>query len=135
MAILPNTDLRNRGPGPFIAGAERGHAGQVGLEGEHDDVVHGTEVVAELFQRNAAIQPQLHVCIDSGPRRVEPAVGPMSANLDLAHGGEILLKSATIVLAELIAERTSFVEGRIKDAAAALQTSPLPGRAALGFYE
>src|SRR5262249_13717484 len=81
------------------------------------------------------IQPGAHVRLDSGPRRVEPAVGALGANLDLAHGSQVLLQPATVVMAELIAERAGFIESGIEDAGAALQATLSPGRSPLALFK
>ena len=104
MPILLHADLWDGWAGPFVAGAERRDASQVGLKREHDDVVHRAEILAEPFQRDVSVQLRLVGRINFGTRRVEPLVGTLGANFDFTNRREILLQPPAIFFAKLAAE-------------------------------
>ena len=62
-----DADLRHRGARTFVPGIEGYDTGHVGLEGQHNDVVHRPQVLAQPFQRNVAVELPGDVRSDLGP--------------------------------------------------------------------
>ena len=135
MPILLDTDFGNGWAGAFVAGTEGGHASQVRLKREHDDVVHRAQIITELLQRNRSVHPGAIRRCDLGARNVEPLIRSLGTQLDFADRGEVLLQSPLVRLAKLAIQRGGFVDYGVENTAAPLQAASLFVDAALGFFK
>lgn len=74
-----------------------------------------------------AVEASCHVGRDLRSWFVEPAVGSFDTNFNLPDGSQVILQTATILVTELIAKRTSVVQNGIEHTAAAFEVAALPG--------
>ena len=135
VARLGNADLGNSKRIPFAPQAEGGHARDIRLEGEHDQVIDGAEIITRHDGGDVAVGALAVGVGDSGERCVEPRIGPPRADLRLSNGGEVLFHASLVLRPHLCIEPPHFREVGVQDAAFAAQGTPLSRLAAFRFFE
>ena len=115
MARLGDADLGNGNGISLATQAEGGHASQIGLEGEHDQIIDGAEIVARQRVSNVAVGALAVGRRDGGERRVEPGVGPPRPDLCLTDGGEVLFHAPFVGRSHLLFELAHFGEVGVQD--------------------
>ena len=87
--------------------------------GEHDEVVHGAEVVARHGGGDIAVGARAVGGGNGGKGSIQPGVGPAGADLGLADGGEVLVHAALVRGSHLLFQLANFREVGVEDAAPA----------------
>jgi hypothetical protein len=135
MARLGDADFGNGEGIALAAEAEGGHAGHIRLKGEHHEVIDGAEIIARHRGGDVAVGALAIGVGDGRQWRVEPRIGAARADLGLAHGGEVLLHAAFVLLAHLLLELAHFGEVGVEHAALAAQGTALGLLPPFRFFE
>ena len=135
VAVTLDADLRHRGPRSFISSIEGYNTGHVGLEGQHDDVVHRPQVLTQPLQWNVAVEPLGDSGIDPGPRSFKPRLRPLCSFLHFANSPQVLIEPSTVFLTQLLGERLRIAQDEVKHDLLAVQPPTLLLDASCGLHE
>ena len=135
MPRLGDADLWNGERIAFAAEAERGHARDIRLKGEHHQVIDCAEIVARLSLGNVAVGAFAIGIGDLRQRSIEPRIGSPRADLGLTNRSEVLIEATLVGRSHLLLEPPHFREVVIEHAGFAAQSPSLSCDAALRFLE
>ena len=120
---------------PKDSTSEGYNTGHVGLESQHDDVIHGAQVLAQPLQWNVAVELPGDSGIDLGPRSFKPRLRPLCSFLHFANSPQVLIEPSTVFLTQLLGERLRIVQDEVKHDLLAVQPPTLLLDASCGLHE
>ena len=96
MARFGDADFGNSKRIPFTTQAEGSDTSYIGLEGKHDKIIDGAEIVTRHGCRDIAISP-LAICSSDGRKRgIEPCIGTPCTNFRFSNRGKVLIHAPFI---------------------------------------
>ena len=135
VAGLGDADLWNGEPVALAAVHVRDHPRHVRAQGQHDEIKHGAPVFARLALGNILLEGSRELWVHLQLGHIQPGIEALGALFDVAHGVKVLIKLATVILAQRQPEGFGLLQHGIQNAVPLDQAGTLGGDATRFFAE